>query len=92
MAPLRKQVKNLDSYVKAVEKFYAVKANLIYKNTVNERINTIHLDTEEEERNIKIAAKALRHEIKQLPTDIVRPLVVEHMNEFLDNKFEIKES
>lgn len=92
MAPLRKQVKNLDSYVKAVEKFYAIKANLAYKNTVNERIKSIHLDTEEEERDIKIAAKALRDEIKQLPTDMMRPLVVEHMNEFLDNKFEIKES
>lgn len=92
MAPLREEVKNLDSYVSSIEKFYALKADNIYKETVNELLGNTIFDTTNDISNLKNAANAVRNELKQLPADMVRPGVVEQINDYLDKKIKLKPS
>lgn len=92
MTPLHKEVKNLDSYIASIENFYSIYSKLKYKETVNKVFERSEYDTTEEVVKLKKAASVLRNEIKQLPLDMIRPGVVEQMNQFLSKKFKIKSS
>lgn len=67
MSALHKEIKNLDSYITAIENFYSLYSTLKYKETVNKVFEKSEYDTTEEISKLKVAASALRNEIKQLP-------------------------
>ena len=92
MAPLHEEVKNLDSYVSSIEKFYALKADNIYRETVNELLGNTVFDTTNDISNLKNAANVVCNELKQLPADMIRPGVVEQINDYLDKKIKLKPS
>lgn len=84
----RSEIKNIDAYIKNVKKFYELKTQILYKQTVNNlALKNGHpkvFNNIEEKEEIKVAAAALNEEIKILPLDMVRPKIVQDVNEFLE--------
>ena len=92
MLSLNSEFKKYEIYIKKIEEFYNVLSQIAYKKALNEAFGSEVEIFDSENEQATAAAKNLLKEVKKLPAEMLHPGVIDHMNMFLEKKFDINET